>query len=344
MAKIYRDGDARLGDLDGRTVGIIGYGNQGRSQAQNLRDSGVKVVVGSPRDQSAGQAEADGFAVFSVAEATATADIVFLLVPDEILPQLYRTDIAPSLAAGNLLVFASGYNIAFGLIKPPAEVDVVMIAPRMIGRGVRETYLAGRGFPTLVAVGQDASGKAHALMLALAKAIGSTRMGAAQSSFEEETIVDLFTEHCGDVYYVRAKFEALLEAGIDADVALLELYASGEPVEVWAAVRDLGLWGQMRLHSRTSQYGQQVVALRHFDWDGLRDQFRSILNDIRSGAFAAEWGREMEGGLKTLIATTDKNLQHPMESAEDHLYPELGRRRQPIENWLRTSDLAKDMG
>ena len=171
MARMYFDDDADLRHIEGRTVCIVGFGNQGRSQALNLRDSGLTVIVGSRRDRSYEQAEADGFAVFPVTEAAARADIVFLLVPDEVMPEVFETEIAPGLRSGGMLVFASGYNIAFDLITPSADVDVVLIAPRMIGSGVRETFLSGEGFPSLIAVHQ-AAGEA-ALDRTLASARGS---------------------------------------------------------------------------------------------------------------------------------------------------------------------------
>ncbi len=183
MARMYFDGDADLRHLDAREVCIVGYGNQGRSQALNLRDSGVGVIVGSRRDRSYETALADGFDVFPVAETVGKAQVVFFLVPDEVMPDVFERDIAPGLRRDDMLVFASGYNIAFDLITPPADVDVVLIAPRMIGSGVRETFISGEGFPSLIAVHQDASGLARQRTLALCKGIGSTTMGVIESSF-----------------------------------------------------------------------------------------------------------------------------------------------------------------
>ena len=228
MAKYYFDDDADLATIAGEAIAIIGYGNQGRSQALNLRDSGLTVIVGSPSDSSGSQAVDDGFTVYPIAKAVSQADILFLLVPDEVLPAVFSKNIAPHLKPDMLLNFAHGYNIHYKQIQPPSNVDVIMIGPRMIGRGVRETFLRGHGFPSLVAVHQDATGRAKARMLALAKGIGTTRMGAIESSFQEETEIDLFSEQSADIHIPRLMFEALTEAGFDPDVALLEIYASGE--------------------------------------------------------------------------------------------------------------------
>jgi ketol-acid reductoisomerase len=334
VATIYRDEDADLGRLAGRTVAVLGYGNQGRSQALNLRDSGVGVVVGSPKDRSGAQAEEDGFEVLALGEAVARSEIVFLLVPDEVMAGVYDTYVAPNLAQGATLDFASAFNITHGRIVAPEEADVVLLAPRMIGSGVRETFLKGTGFPSLVGVGQDASGNAWETVLALARAIGSTRMGAVRSSFEEETLVDLFSEQCGALQTFKVFFEVLTEAGVDPDVAILELYGSGELSEVYGAARDLGLWGQLPLHSHTSQYGQQVVGPRYLDQEGLKASLREVVAHIRSGAFAEEWREEYAKGLPKLMAATDENLRHPMQLAENRLYERLGRRQSALGNWL----------
>ena len=337
MAKIYFDQDADLEDLAGRTVAIIGFGNQGASQALNLRDSGVEVIVGSPRDSSAERARMEGFEVFTIAEAAQKADILFLLVPDEVMPQAYTEYIASELRPGKVLNFASGYNITFGFIQPPPDVDVIMVAPRMIGKGVRDTFLRGTGFPSLIAVHQDASGKAMEITLALAKGIGSTRMGAVLTTFTEETTVDLFSEQIGELYFRRIMFEVLTEAGCDPDVVLLEQYASGEWSEIYAAARDIGLWSQLRLHSLTSQYGQQVTSKRFLAADALREQMRRVVEHIRSGEFSEEWVREQQEGYENLLKVTTENLQHPMQAAENRLYRLLGRRDKDLVSpeWLQ---------
>ncbi len=326
MPTMYFDDNADLAHVQDKTIAILGYGNQGRSQALNLQDSGLQVIVGSRADSSAEQARADGFEVYGWAEAAERADIIFLLVPDEVMPQLYETEVAPGLKPENVLVFASGYNITYGFIQPPAEIDVVMLAPRMIGHGVRTTYLEGQGFPSLIAVEQDASGLALERTLALAKGIGSTRMGAIMSSFEEETVVDLFAEHLSPLYAIRRHFEALVEAGYDPWVILLEFYASGEGVETEKAYVEQGLWGQIATHSRTSQYGQEVTGrLSSEAEEAEHRRLQALIENIHSGQFAKDWTLEQQANEPVFRRIRQQNLAHPMVQAERELYKVLGR-------------------
>ncbi len=328
MAKMYFDDDADLAAMTGRRVAVLGYGNQGRSQALNMRDSGLDVVIGSRADSSAEQAREESFEVLPWADAARSAQAIFLLVPDEIMADLYRDEVADSLEAGDMLVFASGYNIFYKFIAAPADVDVALLAPRMIGHGVRTTYVEGQGFPSLVAVEQDGSGEAWPRLLALAKAIGTTRMGAIQSSFEEETVVDLFAEHLGSLYAVRNQFEALVKAGYDPWSVLLEFYASGEMIETQKAYVDRGLWAQMTDHSRTSQYGQEVIAKQSTDDHAAElDHYAGMIEFIRSGDFAKQWKDEQEAGEPVFSAVRQENLDHPMIKAERELYKVLGRRK-----------------
>jgi ketol-acid reductoisomerase len=223
---VYHDEDADLKLLANRQIAVIGYGNQGRAQALNLRDSGLQILVGNRDDDYAGRARDDGFQVVSIEAAATDADLLMLLIPDEIAPELFSRDIAPHLDDGNVVVFATGYNIAFGLIIPPPSVDVVLVAPRMIGAGVRDLYMAGRGFPSFVGVAQDYSGSARAIALALAKAIGSTRMGAVEVTFAQEAELDLFTEQCfGPAFghVLTTSVNLLLEEGYPPEAVLLEL-------------------------------------------------------------------------------------------------------------------------
>lgn len=230
MANIYYDEDADLGLVVDKTVAIIGYGNQGRSQALNMRDSGVKnVIVGSRHDESYDQANADGFMVYSIAEAAKKADIIFLLLPDEVAPEIYEEQIAPNLEPGNVLNFASGYNITFHRIRPAEGLDVVMAAPRMIGKGVRELYESGEGSPAFVAVHQDASGKALEYGKALCKAIGATRKGAIEVTFDDETCLDLMAEQgtWPIIYNVFVEaFKLQVEMGHPEEAVLMEMYLS----------------------------------------------------------------------------------------------------------------------
>jgi len=336
MADMYFDDDADLAHIEGRTIGYIGYGNQGRAQALNMRDSGLNVIASSPMSWSSDKARADGIPVHSLEEVAKKADVLMMLIPDEVMPAYYKEQLEPHLRDDMVLNFASGYNITFDLLLPPEFVDVVMVAPRMIGKGVRDTFLRGDGFPSLVAVEQDASGEALNRTLAIAKGIGSTRAGVVMSSFEEEATLDLFSEQSGDLFFPRIMFEVLTEAGFSPEAILLELYASGELSEIYAAARDMGLWHQLRLHSRTSQYGQQITSRKFLDMDATRDSLRKAVKHIQSGEFAREWQEEQDKGIPNLISETNENLKHPMQEAENRLYRMLGRRKSDITTatWL----------
>ncbi len=296
MTTIYHDRDADLSQLAGQRIAVVGYGNQGRAQALNLRDSGLDVCIGSIRDASHAQAEADGFQALPIADACARADAILLLIPDEVMPEVYAREVAPGLAPGKLLDFASGYNVAFELIRPPAEVDVVLVAPRMIGVGVRDAYLGGRGFPSFVGVHQDATGRARARMLALARGIGSTRAGCIEMSMHDEASLDLFTEQAFGPAFGRVMISAvelLVEAGYPPEAVLLELYLSGEFAYSLEKAREVGLTRQMDFHSHTSQYGTLTRGARFLELgDPIKARMRSILEEIRSGKFAEEWTRQ----------------------------------------------------
>jgi len=327
--RFFFDQDANLDNLSGKTVAIIGYGNQGRSQALNMRDSGVEVTIGSQRDASFARAREDGFAPRPITEAVAAAQIIFILVPDEIMPALYTKKVAPGLKANDMIVFASGYNIFFRFLEPSDEVDVVLLAPRMIGQGVRDRYVDGRGFPSLLAVHRDASGNAWPILLALAKAIGSTRMGALESSFEEETVLDLFSEHAVAgvrLWATRTAFEVLREYGVGDSAILLELYASGEAEAVSKAATDIGLWDQLYLHSHTSQYGQ-LTRGQSAAGKEMRRHYREIIDKIRDGSFAREWKLEQQAGFPTLHRLMDMALKHESVKAEKRLFAVMNKKQ-----------------
>lgn len=328
MAKVFRDEDADLSVLAGRTVAVIGYGNQGAAQALNLRDSGVKVIVGSPRDTSYDAAAAAGFPVMSIPEAVAAADIHLMLVPDETMPSIFSTSVLPHLHHADLLVFASGYNLFYGLLEPPATVDVAMIAPRMIGSGVRATFLRGEGFPSLFSVEGDASGEAQEVALAVARGIGSTRAGVFLSSVEEETVCDLFNEHFGYVNELRRAYEVLTEAGYSPEAVLLEFYVSGEEMELAKAHAYMGLFHQLSLHSLTSQYGQLVTSrLPQPEEAREKDRLRGLISGIRSGAFAHDWSLERQTGSPRFHRAWQEALTHPLVREESRLFEILGRRQ-----------------
>jgi len=321
MAVIFHEEDATLEPIAELTLAIVGYGNQGRSQALNLRDSGLRVVVGNVDDDYRKTAIADGFDPLPIREAAARADAIFLLVPDEVMPEVYQSEIEPELRPGNVLVFAHGYNVAFGLISPPAGIDVVMVAPRMIGAGVRDTYVSGRGFPSFVGVHQDGSGRARARMLGLAKALGSLRAGCIEMSFNDEATLDLFTEQAfGPAFgaVMSSAVDTLIDAGYPPEAVLLELYLSGEFAYSLEKGRELGMRQQHRLHSHTSQYGTITRAPRFFELGGpLREKMSSILAEIRSGAFAKEWSSEREAKLAILEKAHAAAEGMPMARWED---------------------------
>src|SRR5262245_40994647 len=264
MATIYYDTDADPRAIAGQTIAIIGYGNQGSAQAQNLRDSGLDVIVGNIDDAYRRTALADGFSVLPIAEATAKADVVFLLTPDEVMPEVYAREIAPHLRPGSALDFAHGYNVGFALIVPPPTVDVIMIARRMIGAGVRDTYRSGEGFPSFVGVHQDATGKAKARMLALARAVGSTRAGCLEMSFVDEATLDLFSEQAFGPAFGRvlmAAVDTLTDAGYPPEAVLMELYLSGELAYSLLKMREMGTLSKPLLHSPQSTYGTIALHL-----------------------------------------------------------------------------------
>lgn len=328
MARAFFDSDADMALLSGRTVGILGYGNQGRSQALNLRDSGVAVVVGNQRDASFDLALRDGFDVFELGGAAERADILALLIPDEVMPEIVRDTIVPHVGVDDMLILASGYNLFFGLIDVPPTADVAMIAPRMIGTGVRETYVRGEGFPSLLSVEQDHSGHALAVALAVAKGIGSTRTGVFLSSAEEETVCDLLNEHFGYVYELRRAYEVLTDAGYSPEAALLEFYVSGEEMELARAHAHMGLFHQLILHSKTSQYGQLVtgrLSPEHEEAEKMR--LRRIVDNIRSGQFAKDWSEERQTGRPTFRRAQQEALSHPMVEEERKLFAALKRRQ-----------------
>lgn len=298
MATIYHDADADLADLDGRTIAVVGYGNQGRSQALNLRDSGVSVIVGNIRDGAHETAEADGFEVLPIAEACRRADGVMLLIPDEVMPAVHAEHIAPNLSAGDLLCFASGYNVAFGLIEPAAGLDVVLLAPRMIGVGVRDLFLSGEGFPCFVGVHADASGHARERLLALCKGTGATRGGCIEMSMHDEASLDLFTEQGFGPAFGRVMMSAvelLVGAGYPPEAVLVELYLSGELAYSLEKIREVGMTRQMDFHSRTSQYGSVTRGARFLGLDAaIKEKMGAVLEEIRSGKFAEEWSGQQE--------------------------------------------------
>ena len=330
MAKFFAAADADPAVLSGKTVAVIGYGNQGRAQAINLRRAGHRVIVGNQEDDSWRQALSDGFTPLPIDAAVARADIVLLLLPDEIAPEIYRRMIEPHLGRGKMLVFASGYNITYKFIVPPREIDVILVAPRMIGQGVLDLPARGEGFPVLAGVKQDASGRALATALAIAHAIGAFMPHGAvvESSFEEETLVDLFSEHTwagAMLFLLDRAFKLLVEAGVSPEVTLLELYASGELGEIGRAMASLGMWNQLKLHSHTSQFGQLTHGTQFIGADA-EALMRKAIVEIRDGTFAKRWAAEQAAGSPMFHRLLGEVLESPVARAEAELYVKLGRR------------------
>lgn len=328
MTEIFYDTDVDPGRLEGRAVAVIGYGNQGRAQALNMRDSGVgRVLVGSVRDESWEQAEADGFSPMPIREAVEAADITLMLIPDEVAPGVYEEHVEPALGPGKTLDFASGYNITFGHIVPPDSVDVIMVAPRMIGEGVRSLYVEGKGAPCFVDAHTDASGNAWEDCLALTRAIGGTRAGALRVSMEHETYMDLLAEQ-GTwpliLGVLLSAYELQVEAGLPPEAVLLELYVSKEPAEIMERVADSGIFEQLKLHSRTSQFGQST-RLEELDRSGIRAFLQETLEErIRSGRFDKEWTEAQKSGEPVLERLLERVGMHPVVETEKRLREALG--------------------
>ncbi len=315
MAKLYYDQDADLSLLNGKTVAIIGYGSQGHAHALNLRDSGVNVVVGLHEgSKNRAKAEAEGLSVFPVAEAAARADIIMMLTPDTVQPAIYNESIASNLKPGDTLMFAHGFNIRFGQIKPPESVDVSMVAPKAPGHRVREVFVEGGGTPALIAVEQDASGHAKAQALAYAKALGCTRAGVIETTFAEETETDLFGEQvvlCGGVTaLVRAGFETLVKAGYQPEIAyfeclhelklIVDLMYQGGLSYMWYSVSD------------TAEHGGYMAGNRIVTAE-TREEMAHILAEIQDGTYARNWIKENQDGRPWFNEQRARERNHMIE-------------------------------
>ncbi|MPZ23503.1 MAG: ketol-acid reductoisomerase [Dehalococcoidia bacterium] len=319
--RFYRQADADPTALDGCTVAVLGYGNLGRSVALNLRDSGVSVVVGNRDDEYAAAATADGFRVEAVAEATAAGDVAFALLPDEVLPEAFA-EIGPRLRSGGMLALASGYNLAYGLIDPPAACDVCLLAPRMVGSQVRELFQAGGGYFAYVNVEHDASGKAWPRLLALASAIGALRHGAFQLSARDEAALDLFIEQAvgtqiGSAFQLA--FQVGVEAGIPPEALVLEMYMSGEMARSVQAFAEQGFYRSVVDHGRTAQFGGFIRTIE-MDRPAAEDRTRRIFDEIVSGDFARRFQAEKEAGYPTIrIIDGVLSGNDPQSQAEDRV-------------------------
>ncbi|MCD5402047.1 ketol-acid reductoisomerase [candidate division NPL-UPA2 bacterium] len=329
MAKMYYDKDANLRVLKGKKIAIIGYGIQGHAQAQNLRDSGIEVIVSDLKNSpNWKQAKKDGFQPLEAAEAVKKSDIIQILTQDDVQAKVYESEVAPGLKKGKALVFSHGFNIHYGQIVPPPDVDVFMVAPKGPGSLVREMFLKGGGVPCLLAIHQDWTGKARQLGLAYARAIGGTKAGVIETTFAEETETDLFGEQavlCGGVSeLIRASFDTLLEAGYQPEIAYFECLH-----ELKLIVDMIHLWGISGMRARvsdTAEYGD-LTRGRRVITEETRAEMKRILKEVQSGEFAREWILENRVGRPVFKALAKKDADHPIEK--------VGKKLRGMMSWLK---------
>ncbi len=329
MTQLFYDTDADLSLLNNKTIAIIGYGSQGHAHALNLKDSGMDVIVGLYKgSKSESKAISDGLPVFSVSEACEKADWIMILLPDEFQKDVYLKEIEPNLKEGKILSFAHGFNIRFGLIKPPSFVDVVMIAPKGPGHTVRWEYQNGQGVPALFAVEQDSSGNARSLAMAYAKGIGGTRAGILETNFKEETETDLFGEQavlCGGLSeLVKSGFETLVEAGYQPELAYFECL---HEVKLIVDLMVKGGLSQMRDSiSNTAEYGDYVSGKRLINSD-TKKEMQKILKDIQDGTFANNFVEECDKNKPLMTKLREENSKHEIEK--------VGKGLRSMFSWLK---------
>ncbi len=327
--KIYYEQDAPMDVLKGKTIAVIGYGSQGHAHAQNLRDSGLSVIVGQrPGSANYELAIKHGFKPVSAAEAAAKGDLIMVLVPDQVQGKLYKEDIEPNLQPGNMLLFAHGFNIHFGQIVPPADIDVTMVAPKGPGHLVRREYERGAGVPCLVATYQDHTGEALNKALAYANGIGAARAGIIETTFREETETDLFGEQCvlcgGVAELIKAGFETLVGAGYQPEIAYFE--CCHELKLIVDLIYEGGLSRMRYSISDTAEYGDLTRGKRVITED-TRKEMRKILEEIQSGKFATEWMLENQVNRPVLNALRQRE--------KEHLIEEVGSRLRDMMGWLK---------
>jgi ketol-acid reductoisomerase len=329
VAKIYYDKDCNLKLLDGKKIGIIGYGSQGHAHAQNLRDGGCQVVVAELKNSEGWRkAKKADFAVLTAAEVAKTADIIVMLAPDNLQKGIYYSSIEGSLSRGKMLMFAHGFNIHYGQIMPPPDVDVAMVAPKSPGTRLRELYTEGMGPPAIVAVHQDASGKARNIALAYAKGLGCSKAGVIETTFAEETETDLFGEQtvlCGGVSaLIKAGFETLVEAGYQPEIAYFEVLH--ELKLITDLIYEGGLTFMRQTVSDTAEYGDYTRGPRVID-DMVKAEMEQILAEIQDGTFAREWILENQAGRPVFNALRRIESEHPIEL--------VGRELRKMMPWLK---------
>lgn len=329
MVKVYYDADANLELLQGKKIAVLGYGSQGHAQAQSLKDSGLDVVVGLRKDSARwAKAEADGLQVATVPEACAMADVIQILLPDEIQGRVYAEEIEPYLEEGNALMFSHGFNIHFGQIVPPKNVDVFLVAPKSPGHLVRRMYAEGKGVPGLVAVHQDYTGRAKDVALAYAKGIGCTKAGVFETSFQEETETDLFGEQavlCGGVSeLIKAGFDTLVEAGYAPEMAYFECLH--ELKLIVDLIYEGGLSRMRYSVSNTAEYGDYMIGPRIIT-EETREEMRQVLLEIQDGTFARNWMLENQVKAPQLNAIRKMEAEHPIE--------EVGAELRKMMSWLK---------
>jgi len=336
VAEIYYDKDADLSIIQGRKVAVIGYGSQGHAHSLNLKDSGVDVVVGlQPGSKSKATAEEQGLKVLTPAEAAEWADVIMILTPDPAQRHLYSADIEQHLTAGKALVFGHGFSVRYGYIKPPTDVDVFLVAPKGPGHLVRREYQAGKGVPNLIAIEQDATGKAFELALSYSKAIGGTRAGTIKTTFTEETETDLFGEQavlCGGAsQLIQYGFETLTEAGYQPEVAYFEVLH--ELKLIVDLMYEGGIAKQRWSVSTTAEYGDYISGPRVIGPE-VKERMRDVLTDIQDGTFARRFIADQDAGAPEFLALRAKGEAHPIEK--------VGRELRKLFSWLRTADTEKD--
>lgn len=319
-AKVYYEQDVTTNALEGKKIAVLGYGSQGGAHSKNLRDNGHDVIIGLRPGSSANRAKEDGFEVLPVAEATKQADIVMILLPDEIQAKVYEEEIAPNLEAGNAIAFGHGFNIRFETIKPQADIDVFMVAPKGPGHLVRREFEHGSAVPALFAVHQDATGNARDIALSWADGIGATRVGVLETDFKEETETDLFGEQAvlcgGTTALVQAGFEVLVEAGYQPEIAYFEVLH--ELKLIVDLMYEGGMAHMRRSVSNTAEYGDYVSGPRVIDAH-VKENMKAVLADIQSGKFAKDFTDDYKNGFKNFEKMREEQNGHQIEAVGEKL-------------------------